>query len=151
MGTAADAKAQQISAHVDQWKHNRKFISVIPPEFSDWIVTAALYTTLHVVEALLCADEAKIRSRHQDRFAILQAERRYEKIYKCFDTLYQLAHVTRYSANPKRWIPADKIDSKIIKELVYPIEQSARGLLAKSSPPYALPDLGPILLSAGPS
>ena len=74
MGTKAEIKATQISEHLAQWQHNREFLSLIPPRFSDWIVNAALYTALHLIEALLCADDARVRSRHQDRFAILQAE-----------------------------------------------------------------------------
>src|SRR6516162_1167075 len=52
--------------------------------------------------------------------AILQSEQRYQKIYECFHVLYDLAHVTRYSAQPTRWIPADQVEKRVVKELVYP-------------------------------
>lgn len=103
------------------------------------MVTAALYLALHAVEALLTADGAKARSRHQDRLQILQSEKRYEHIYRSFHVLYNLAHVTRYSATPAKWIPTDQIEQQVVKGLVYPIEASVRKLLAAAKPPVEMP------------
>ena len=82
------------------------------------MVTASLYLAIHAVEALLTADGAKARSRHQDRLEILQCEKLYERIYRSYRQLYDLAHVTRYSAAPSRWIPADAVKRRVIDELV---------------------------------
>jgi hypothetical protein len=79
--------------------------------------------------------------------AILQSEQRYQKIYECFHVLYDLAHVTRYSAQPTRWIPADQVEKRVVKELVYPIENSARRLLAAASPPVVMPAAADIRLA----
>lgn len=128
----------RIQEHLDQWAHNRAFIQTVEADFPDWLVTAALYAALHAIEAILTADGAKPRSRHQDRFEILQSEQRYQKIYECFHVLYGLSHVTRYSANPSRWMPAESIQKKVIGELVYPIETSVRKLLAAARPPITM-------------
>lgn len=128
-----------VQDHLAQWHHNRAFLQTIPRQFPDWMVTASLYLAIHAIEALLTADRAKSRSRHQDRLAILQSEQRYQKIYECFRVLYDLAHVTRYSAMPVRWIPTDQVRQRVVKELVYPIENSVRKLLASSKPPVVMP------------
>jgi hypothetical protein len=135
-----------IEEHLAQWRHNRAFLEDISPTFPDWMVTASLYLAIHAIEALLTADRAKARSRHQDRLEILQSERRYEHIYENFRVLYEICHVTRYSANPNRWVPSDQIEKRIIKGLVYAIEGSVRKLLAASKPPVMMPNLPPIRL-----
>ncbi len=140
----------KIEEHLDQWQHNRAFIQTVEPAYADWIVTAALYLTLHAVEALLTADQAKPRSSHRDRLIILQGEQRYLKIYQAFRLLYDLAHVTRYSAQRHRWISADQVERRVIRDLVYPIEASVRKLLAASQPPIATPPHTPIKLRPQP-
>jgi len=129
----------RIQEHLAQWQHNRDFVQAIDPKYPDWIVTVALYLALHAVEALLTADGAKPRSRHQDRLQILQSEQRYQKIYESFKVLYDLSHVTRYSAQPGRWIPADQVEHRVIRELVYRIETSVRHLLSAARPPISVP------------
>ncbi len=136
----------RIAEHLAQWKHNRDFVQTIEARYPDWIVTASLYLALHAVEALLTADGARPRSRHQDRLEILQSEQRYQKIYESFKVLYDLSHVTRYSAQPGRWIPADQIERRVIKELVYRIETSVRNLLSAAKPPIVTEAHSPIEL-----
>jgi hypothetical protein len=128
----------KIDEHLTQWAHNRKFIETIPPEFYDWAVTATLYTAMHAVEALLTADGARDRSSHQDRFRVLQSAQRYDQVYKHYRVLYDLAHVTRYSATPKRWVSADKLQGELIHGLLYPIEKSVRKLLGQLNPPVPM-------------
>ncbi len=98
----------------------------------------------------MTADRAKARSRHQDRLQILQAEQRYEKIYESFHVLYDLSHVTRYSAAPSKWITAEKIQKRVIGGLVQPIEKSACKLLSAAKPPIVVADLPAISLKAAP-
>lgn len=129
----------RIEEHLDQWKHNRDFLATIPTKFSDWIVTVCLYSALHAIEALLTADGVKARNRHQDRLEILQSEHRYQKIYQNFRVLYDLGHVTRYSAKPARWIPSEQIKKQVIDGLLVPIENSVRKLLATSKPSIPMP------------
>jgi hypothetical protein len=93
----------RIQEHLDQWGHNRAFLQEIPPKYPDWMVTSGLYIAIHAIEALLTADGAKERSRHQDRLQILQAEKRYEQIYKHFHLRRRgrAAHATKY-CDPRR-------------------------------------------------
>jgi hypothetical protein len=137
--------ASRIEEHLQQWQHNRAFLPQISLRFRDWIVTAALYLAIHAIEAVLTADGARARSRHRDRLEILQREKRYERINKSFHVLYNLAHVTRYSATPSRWVPADQIEQRILRDLVYPID-SVRKLLAASKPPITMPEVPAIVL-----
>jgi hypothetical protein len=139
-----------VQEHLVQWEHNRKFLQTIDPAYPDWIVTAALYSMLHLVEALLTADKAKARSRHQDRLQILHAEQRYEKIYESFHVLYDLSHVTRYSASPSKWVSAQQIQKEVVGGLVHPIEKSACKLLTAAKPPINVPDPAPIALKTDP-
>ena len=141
----------RIDEHLDQWQHNREFLQTIQAEYSDWIVTGALYLSLHAIETLLTADRANPRSSHKDRLIILQSEQRYLKIYRPFRSLYDLAHVTRYSAQRSRWLPAGQVEQRVIRDLVYPIETSVRKLLAASRPPIIAPPHTPIRLQAGPA
>ena len=142
-GSAAVATVQE---RLGQWQHNRDFVQTIEPQYSDWIVTASPYLSLHAVEALLTADRARPRSSHTARLLILQSEQRYLKIHVAFKQLYDLAHVTRYSAQRGRWLPAVKVEQKVVHDLVYPIEASVRKLLAASQPPIAAPPFTPIVL-----
>lgn len=139
----------QVTEHLAQWRHNRQFVSSLGAEYPDWAVTACFYLAIHAVEALLTADGARPRCAHQDRLRILQSEQRYEKISRSFHVLYDLAHGTRYSATPSRWIPADQIDQRVIRGLVYPIETSVRKLLAASHPPVPMDPHTEIVLKAG--
>lgn len=91
------------------------------------------------------ADGAKPRSRHQDRFQILQSERRHERIYRSYHVLYDLAHVARYSADPQRWISPDQVKAKVLADLLYPIEGSVRKLLAERTAPVPMPAHTPIV------
>jgi len=127
-----------VDHHLKQWAHNREFLQSIPLKFRDWIVAVSLYTALHAIEALLTADGAKRRCRHQDRFEILQGAQRYESIYKSYKVLYDIAHTTRYSADPDRWISEANIQKQIVSELLYPIEKSVRKLLAERTPPVVI-------------
>lgn len=128
-----------VDEHLSQWQHNRDFVQAIDPAYADWIITGSLYLSLHAVEALLTADQARPRSSHTDRLRILQSEQRYLKIYQSFRLLYDLAHVTRYSAQRGKWLPADQVEQQVICRLVYPIEASVRKLLAASQPPITAP------------
>jgi hypothetical protein len=138
-----------VQEHLTQWAHNRRFLQRVEPAFSDWIVTAALYTALHAIEALFTADGTRSRSSHKDRLLILQSANRYDLIYRKFRVLYDLAHVTRYSATPGRWMPAEQLHSRVIVSILYPIENSVRRLLAQQSVPIVMDDPGKIILMTG--
>ena len=99
---------------------------------------AGWVTPSHAVDALLTADGARERSSHQHRNEILQREQRYQKIFKHFRNLYDLAHQTRYAADSSRWIPAHDVQKRVIEERLFPIESSVRKLLAERKPPIPM-------------
>ncbi len=101
---------------------------------------------LDAIEALFTADGTRSRSSHKDRLLILQSANRYDLIYRKFRVLYDLAHVTRYSATPSRWMPAAELRSRVILSILYPIENSVRKLLAQQSVPIVMDDPGKIVL-----
>lgn len=63
--------------HIKQWLHNRRYISTIPAEFHDWIITAAFYTALHAVDTLLAHENVANVVNHDTRNDVLARTHRY--------------------------------------------------------------------------
>ncbi|MGF1634126.1 MAG: hypothetical protein ACFCVE_09785 [Phycisphaerae bacterium] len=114
--------------HVSQWLHNRSLLSIIPLTHHDWLITVAFYTALQAVDALLAHDGIEV-SRHDARLSALKNGRRYERVYRSYKPLYDLAYTTRYSAQPGLWVAREDVDAKVLRHLLYPLEQSIRNLL----------------------
>lgn len=114
--------------HLRQWQHNRDFLAIIPGKYPDWVVTVAFYSALHVVDAVLSAYQVTTVS-HESRNLVLSKTNRYLKIRECYLPMYTLSRTIRYLANPQQWVPSEKIETHIFERYLYPIEQSARGLL----------------------
>lgn len=119
-------------------------MSVIPRQYHDWIVTACLYTAMHAVEALLHADRASNHGSHGLRHQILESNPRYRPIFGSYKVAYDLAHVSRYSSNPRRWVAWSNIGSVLFVRSLYPVEDAVRNLLAPMG--IVLPNPGPITL-----
>ena len=130
------------STHLNQWKHNRSFLPLIPSDYPDWLVTVVFYTALHVIDAVLAADKVTRIHSHETRNDVLQRTNRYSKIYKLYHPLYQLARTVRYLANPAEWIKYTDVDDKVIQAYLYPIEKSAETLLKADL------ELSPIVLES---
>jgi hypothetical protein len=142
---AQDPSKPVVQLHLDQWWHNREFVSHIPSACPDWIVTVCFYAALHVVDALLIADGRQIY-RHTDRSTILKTNSRYLAIRRPYDVLYDLAHTTRYSAKPSEWVPHEQIPAEVFQRL-YVIEHSVRKLLAAhKTSPASVREYAPIAL-----
>lgn len=116
------------SDHITQWKHNRSFLSQVPPKYPDWIVTVAFYTALHAVSTLLASENRKSIVTHHARSDVLMRVNRYKRIRDPYHTLYNLSRTIRYMANPSGWVPIEKIESEIFQRL-YMIERSVQNLL----------------------
>lgn len=114
---------ENMNRHLRQWKHNRSFLQSISREYHDWIITASFYTALHAVDTLLASrkDEAQSHSSRNDKLARTNS---YSKIYKHDRPLYELSRSIRYLAMPQRWVSYENIEPKVIKGMLYPIEQS---------------------------
>lgn len=111
------------SSHVSQWKHNRALIHLIPASHPDWIVTITFYAALHAVDSLLAHDGVSPIT-HTDRSRALQKNRRYDKVYRCYDPLYKLSRTVRYLSEPSKWVRYEDIPIKVFEGLLYPIEAS---------------------------
>ncbi len=119
-----------------QWYHNRDLLPRLDPEFNDWIITVTFYTVLHAVETLLTADAASNHSRHGSRHETLQNNPRYRaKIWPAYKVAYDLAHVARYSAQPRRWTRSSNIPSTLFERALYPIETEVAQLLSELKSP----------------
>lgn len=135
-----------------QWQHNRGLLGKLEAEFNDWIVTVAFYTALHAVETLLKADAsppagAPSSPTHGGRHAVLQGNPRYRTIiWPAYKVAYDLAHVTRYSAQPRRWTSINDIDGILFARALYPIETEVTKLLLELPTPIQCPPCPPIRL-----
>jgi len=117
-------------SHINQWKHNRLFLASIEPQFHDWIVTAAFYTALHAIDALLAHDNVVVTN-HEGRNRALHLTNRYEFINQKYMPLYGLARTMRYFADPKKWVPTADVQKQVIERYLYPIEKSVQKLLGQ--------------------
>lgn len=88
--------------HIEQWKHNRRFLSSISVEFPDWAVTCAFYVALHAVDALLAHDGVTGVTNHDSRKRVLISTNRYSFIRKKFLPMFDLSRTVRYLAEPTK-------------------------------------------------
>lgn len=121
-----------VDRHINQWLHNRQFLSTIEPRFHDWIVTVAFYTALHAVDSLLAYDGVKDIINHDTRNSVLVHTNRYQHINRHFKPLYQLSRTVRYMVEPQNWVPRDQIKPQIFVRYLYPIEASVQKLTGRS-------------------
>lgn len=115
--------------HIRQWKHNRDFLGLIPPDYPDWLVTVTFYVALHAVDALLAHDGVTGVTSHDDRKRVLIYTNRYAGIQRSFLPLYDLSRTVRYLADPAKWVPSDRIQKDVIGRYLYPIEKSVQTLM----------------------
>jgi len=109
--------------HIEQWKHNRAFLATISAEYPDWVVTAAFYAALHAIDALLTFDGVPAIVSHDARNRTLRQTNRYQKLYKAYEPLYSLSRTVRYLAEPRKWIAAAEIPTRVFT-LLHEIETS---------------------------
>ena len=115
--------------HIRQWKHNREFLSKVPPGFPDWAVTAAFYVALHAVDSLLAHDRVTRINSHQSRNEVLANTNRYAAIQRAYLPLYDLSRTIRYLADPATWVPEEQVQKNVIGRCLYPIEASVQRLM----------------------
>jgi len=116
--------------HLDQWLHNRKFVSLIPATHPDWIVTVSFYVALHAVDALLQSDGVRRVNSHDSRNEVLMNTRRYTRIWDAYQPLHDLSRRIRYLADPLQWITFEDIPKQVFRRYLYPIEESVYRLMA---------------------
>ncbi len=119
------------TAHINQWKHNRDFIGRVEPQFPDWAVTAAFYTALHAIDALLRHDKVMGVVSHESRNRTLMLTNRYARIWDLYQPLYDLARTVRYLASPTLWVPWSQIEGNVLRRYLYPLEGSVEKLIGR--------------------
>ncbi len=120
-----------LGNHIRQWKHNRTFLTMIPLDYRDWIITIAFYSALHAIDALLAFDKVRGITSHQARNDVLMRTNRYQRIYKAYHPLYSLSRTIRYLADPQAWISAEDTQPRVIDAYLVPIEQSVERLIGQ--------------------
>jgi hypothetical protein len=91
------------AAHAHQANHNQNFLASIDPKvFPDWVVTAAFYKALHVVEGLLVRKMGGTAN-HGQRNHVLKTQ--FASVWKEYRPLYNLSRTARYWCVPI--LPAD--------------------------------------------
>ena len=118
----------KFASHIEQWRHNRRFLSEIPFNYPDWIVTAAFYTALHAVDTLLTKNGLTVNG-HNGRNDILMRTHHYQQIWRNYKQLYDTSRTVRYLATPQKWVPAKDIMREVVQGLLYPIENSVKKLI----------------------
>ena len=82
------------AAHTQQANHNQLFLDSIDPAiFPDWIVTAAFYKAVHIVEALLVRKGRGTIAHHQWNGIL---KRMFATVWKEYRPLYNQSRIARY-------------------------------------------------------
>jgi hypothetical protein len=118
--------------HIDQWKHNRDLLSLIPPKFNDWQITVVFYAALQGIDALLAHDNVPGIYSHESRNRVLQRTNRYQFINLKYQPLYDLSRTVRYLADPSKWVDPSKVDKDVIRRYLLPIEHSVQNLMKQN-------------------
>ena len=121
-----------LEQHVDQWRHNRQLISLIPQTHPDWIATLAFYSALQAIDALLASGGFTPKD-HKQRNDVLCRTNTYAQIWKHYSPLYQICRTVRYIPDPTQWVPFEKIEQTVLQGYLYKVEESVRNLLNKEA------------------
>jgi hypothetical protein len=108
-------------------------------------VTAAFYTALHAVDALLKKDRVTGIASHDARNRTLMQTNRYAKIWRLYRQLYDLSLMVRYDAEPQMWLPWPMLDAQVLRCYLYPLEASVRKLMGDAG------NLPPIVMRPSPA
>jgi hypothetical protein len=118
--------------HVDQWKHNRKFIATIGSDFRDWQINVIFYTALHAIDSALATLGVTV-SDHMDRNLQVKNNASFTTVRVPYLDLYRISRITRYDAEPDQWIPKQFITvDDMVQQLLRPIENGVE-IITKSA------------------
>jgi hypothetical protein len=106
----------------DQHRHkaerNREFLDTISrEEFPDWVVVAAFYTVVHIVERLRAAAHEGHSENHGDRQRYV--EERHRTIYPAYKILQNASMLARYQSMGDfyRQLDAETVERLILTRL----------------------------------
>ena len=120
-----------VQQHVAQWKHNRQFAKTIDSKYRDWQINVIFYAALHAIDAALASVGVQV-SEHADRNNHVRTNESFARVRTQYLDLYRISRVTRYDADPDRWIPAQYLTvADLVEPLLIPIENGLRELIQK--------------------
>ncbi len=122
----------KIDQHIAQWKHNRQFAKTIDGKYRDWQVNAIFYTALHIIDAALCSKGINV-AEHGERNEQIKTNISFAQVRNQYLNLYRISRVTRYDADPDKWLPKQYLTiSDLVEDLLKPIENGVGPLINKS-------------------
>lgn len=122
----------RVQQHLDQWKHNRQFAKTIDGGYRDWQINVIFYTALHVIDAALASLGVQV-SDHPNRNEQVRTNEAFAPVRNQYLNLYRISRVTRYDANPDRWLPQKYLTvTDLVEDLLKPIENGVGPLISKS-------------------
>jgi hypothetical protein len=110
--------------HRKKAENNRKFLDLISlDDFSDWVVVAAFYTAVHLVELVRAAAGDGHSIAHEDRLLYVQS--RHPDIHTAYHILQNASLLARYAARADffaQFQPED-VKEKIVDRYLSEIER----------------------------
>jgi hypothetical protein len=126
------AHQQRVQQHLEQWKHNRQFAKTIDGQYRDWQINVIFYTALHIIDAAL-ASLGVIVSEHTERNQQVRTNGSFAAVRNSYLDLYRISRVTRYDAEPDKWLPDQYLNvTDLVEHLLKPIENGVGPLINKS-------------------
>jgi hypothetical protein len=110
--------------HRNKAEHNRRFLATISiDDYPDWVVVAAFYAAVHLVEQLRAGLGEGDSTSHEERLAYVQE--RHPKIHTAYHILQNASMLARYESNSAffaQFQPQD-IRDRVLGQFLPHIEQ----------------------------
>ena len=111
------------SQHSNKAAANRRFLNTIPiDDHPDWVVVAAFYTAVHLVEQPRASDGCWDSTGHDDRLAFVQE--RHRAIHTAYHALQNNSMLARYESNAtfRRRLTRDEVVDVLVGRYLVAIE-----------------------------
>jgi hypothetical protein len=87
-----------VDQHRNKARSNRKFLDTISiDDFPDWVVVAAFYTAIHLIEELRARSGHGDSTGHEDRLAYVREE--HAQLHTAYHILQNASMLARYQSN----------------------------------------------------
>jgi hypothetical protein len=113
--------------HRRKAEHNRKFLeSISLDDYPDWVVVAAFYTAVHLIEQLRAALGDGDSTGHEERLAYIQE--RHAEIHTAYHILQNASMLARYQSNATFFgqFQREVIAERLVGQYLAQIEQYVR-------------------------
>jgi hypothetical protein len=127
-------------AHLAAADHNQAAIDHLRlriVDLPDWVVVAAFYKALHLVEAVFAHDGINHAQDHGQRNEILKKTNRYKNLWRNYSPIWQASLVARYlehvgpgdSRTFPNYLDAKTVESLVLNHYLRQIERTVQGLI----------------------